>query len=39
MGKATEKGLEEVTAVVLAPHFHYEGVTAKKVRFVPTFFP
>ena len=32
MGKATEKGLEEVSKAVLAPHFHAEGVAPKKVR-------
>ena len=32
MGKATEKGLEEVTKAVLGPHFHAEGVAPKKVR-------
>jgi len=37
MGKATEKGLEEVTKAVLAPHFHAEGVTPKKVR-SPSYF-
>jgi len=31
MGKANEKGLEEVSKAVLEPHFHAEGVTAKKV--------
>ncbi|MCJ1256746.1 hypothetical protein MMC24_004570 [Lignoscripta atroalba] len=30
MGKATEKGLEEVTKRVLAPHFHQEGNPARK---------
>lgn len=30
MGKATEKGLEEVSAKVLAPHFHTEGSAGKK---------
>jgi len=33
MSKATEKGLEEVTKAVLAPHFHVEGVAPKKVRY------
>ena len=32
MGKATEKGLEEVSKAVLAPHFHAVGVSTKKVR-------
>jgi len=32
MGKATEKGLEEVARAVLAPIFHAHGVSAKKVR-------
>ena len=32
MGKATEKGLEEVTKAVLAPHFHAERIAPKKVR-------
>ncbi|KAL8831409.1 MAG: hypothetical protein Q9191_000888 [Dirinaria sp. TL-2023a] len=32
MGKANEKGLEDVSKVVLEPHFHAEGVTSKKVR-------
>ena len=36
MGKATEKGLEEVSAVVLAPHFHLEGGEAKKVGEFPS---
>ena len=31
MGKANEKGLEEVSKVVLAPGFHADDVTAKKV--------
>lgn len=31
MGKANEKGLEEVSRAVLERHFHAEGVTAKKV--------
>ena len=31
MGKANEKELEEVTKIVLAPVFHSEDVTAKKV--------
>lgn len=31
MGKATEKGLEEVSRAVLAPSFHQEGVASKKV--------
>ena len=31
MGKASEKGLEEVAKAVLEPHFHAAGVTAKKV--------
>jgi tRNA acetyltransferase TAN1 len=31
MGKATEKGLEDVSKVVLAPHFHADGVKSKKV--------
>lgn len=30
MGKANEKGLEDVSKVVLEPHFHAEGVTPKK---------
>ncbi|MCJ1411685.1 hypothetical protein MMC19_005777 [Ptychographa xylographoides] len=30
MGKATEKGLEEVSKAVLAPHFHAVGVSTKK---------
>ena len=34
MGKATEKGLEEVTKRVLAPHFHQEGNPARKVHFI-----
>ena len=32
MGKATEKSLEEVSRVVLAPHFHVEGSPPQKVR-------
>ena len=32
MGKANEKGLEDVSKAVLEPHFHAEGVTPKKVR-------
>ncbi|MCJ1398675.1 hypothetical protein MMC11_001876 [Xylographa trunciseda] len=31
MGKATEKSLEEVSRVVLGPHFHAEGVSPKTV--------
>ena len=31
MGKATEKGLEEVARAVLAPHFHREGNVSYKV--------
>lgn len=31
MGKATEKGLEEVAQKVLAPHFHGESNSGKKV--------
>lgn len=30
MGKAQQKGLEEVAAQVLAPHFHAEGSAGKK---------
>ena len=32
MGKATVKGLEGVSKAVLAPYFHSEEITAKKVR-------
>ena len=32
MGKATEKSLDEVGKVVLAPHFHVEGMPPQKVR-------
>lgn len=32
MGKANEKGLEDVLKVVLDPHFHTEGVKPQKVR-------
>jgi hypothetical protein len=32
IGKATEKGLDEVAQKVLAPHFHGENTTTKKVR-------
>lgn len=35
MGKATEKGLEEVSAKVLAPHFHTEGSAGKKFAIRP----
>ena len=31
MGKATEKGLKEVSHAVLAPWFHQEGSASKKV--------
>lgn len=31
MGKATEKGLDEVSKAVLGPVFHGEGVSAQKV--------
>jgi tRNA acetyltransferase TAN1 len=31
IGKATENGIEEVAAQVLAPHFHSEGVPQRKV--------
>lgn len=31
MGKATEKGLEEVARAVLAPAFHADGVLPLKV--------
>ena len=34
MGKATEKGLEEVSKIVLAPVFHSDDATAKKVRLI-----
>ncbi|MCJ1354743.1 MAG: hypothetical protein MMC33_004732 [Icmadophila ericetorum] len=30
IGKATEKGLEEVSKAVLAPHFHQDGAISKK---------
>ena len=33
MGKANEKGLEEVSKAVLERYFHAEGVTAKKVLY------
>ena len=36
MGKANEKGLEEVSKIVLAPAFHSDGVTAKKVCILPS---
>ncbi|KAI9871318.1 MAG: hypothetical protein M1830_003036 [Pleopsidium flavum] len=36
MGKATEKGLEEVARTVLAPHFHTQGGSAKKFAIRPT---
>lgn len=36
MGKATEKGIDEVSRAVLAPVFHLEGAPSKKV---PDFFP
>jgi len=39
MGKATEKGLEEVSKVVLGPSFHQEGITPKKVLDVCLFPP
>lgn len=38
MGKATEKGLEEVSAKVLAPHFHAEGSVGKKARVSTRYF-
>jgi hypothetical protein len=38
VGKATEKGIEEVAKQVLAPHFHAEGVTEKKVKVQPSFY-
>ena len=31
MGKATEKGLQDLSKVVLAPNFHQEGVKSIKV--------
>ena len=36
MGKANQKGLEEVSKIVLAPAFHSDGVTAKKVCIHPS---
>lgn len=38
MGKATEKGLDEVARAVLAPHFHAPGEASKKVRCGFTFY-
>ncbi|KAB2576223.1 Thump domain-containing protein [Lasiodiplodia theobromae] len=35
MGKAQQKGLEEVAAQVLAPHFHAEGSAGKKFAIRP----
>jgi hypothetical protein len=32
IGKATEKGIDELAEKVLAPHFHGEAVEEKKVR-------
>ena len=37
MGKATEKGLEEVSKIVLAPAFHSEDATTLKVCLTPRF--
>ena len=37
MGKATEKGLEEVSKIVLEPAFHSEDATALKVCLTPRF--
>ena len=37
MGKANEKGLDEVSKAVLTAVFHAEDVTAKKVRIAPNY--
>ena len=38
MGKASEKGIEEVSKIVLAPHFHREDNPSKKVN-TPSAYP
>ena len=39
MGKATEKGLQEVCMKVLGPSFHVEGAQSRKVCALPLFKP